>query len=209
MLDRERPFGVLAQRQARDAQVAGLFLHPARIGEHQACDAALRNGEHPAFLVGKTWVLSDEEREAEMLPFLGRVLRISPHYRRARRRCWARMVGKDWKGAAEDLLLSRQLQPTEDWIARQTKWMVDKLRLQGHELHEAEQHEAAAEMLALGLQLAPEDDDLMRRQAWNLKQSGTPEAVTQARLAAGPDDFGLRLRFDHGWVIDRRFDLVV
>ena len=33
--DRDRPLGVLAQREARHAECGGLFLQAARIGEHQ------------------------------------------------------------------------------------------------------------------------------------------------------------------------------
>src|SRR5579864_4297263 len=37
LLDGRRPLGILAQRQARDAERSRLLLHAARVSEHQAC----------------------------------------------------------------------------------------------------------------------------------------------------------------------------
>ncbi len=178
---------------------------------HEACDRALEFGDSVDFLVAKSRVLGEEGRHEEALVVLDRALRMAPQEGSVRkRRFWSlRKLGHDWIAAGENILLARQLDPTNKWVSGHVDYMIDKLRYEGDVLSKAGEYAAAADFFTLGLRLAPDDKDLMHRQAWNQKQLGTTRDDVQLQLDASPDDYELRLRIDHGWAANQRFDLVV
>ena len=105
-----------------------------------------------------------------------------------------------------DLLLVRQLRPSDTWIAEQTDWMVKWLRSDGDRLRRDGNNDAAAKRYELALKLGPNQRDLRQRMG-----TGDRNDVERLRkeLAGKPDDFAAHLRVDHALAAQNRFAEVV
>jgi tetratricopeptide (TPR) repeat protein len=191
-----------------DSDRCKVLRHEHKLSEaHVACDAALSFGDDPRSLTGKLRILKEQERYAEMLPYADRALRISPeNHDPLRLRYNARLKIKDYLGAARDLALLRQLQPTESGHLKQIDWMVKRMRYDGDQLRKAGNGTQAALYYQLALQLAPEDADLKHRMAFADKGN---LARLKSDLASNPDDFEAHLRVDNALAVQRRFGEVV
>ncbi|MBW2700506.1 MAG: DUF4034 domain-containing protein [Deltaproteobacteria bacterium] len=174
----------------------------------KACDAALAFGDHPHFLIEKAKLFDSKKQAAERLPWLDRALRLDPQERGAlQKRFYARAKTKNYTGAALDLILARQLSPTNEILADNVKWLRDTLRFEGDQLYKAGQHKRALRLFSLGSQLDPDDNDLRYRAGWAQKQGGL--ITSEAELAAKPDDFELRLQRDNALAAKHKFGEVV
>lgn len=172
-----------------------------------ACDAALQFGDDPRLLENKLWLLLKQKRYEDMLPLADRALSMSPqHAGVLKLRYHARLQTDDYVGAAEDLLVERQLRPADSWIAEQTDWMVGRLRADGDRLRKAGNSDAAARHYEIALKLAPRQSDLRRRMG-----EGDRDDVERLleELETHPDDFDAHLRVDHALALEHRYAEVV
>jgi hypothetical protein len=177
---------------------------------HVACDRALAVGDETRALSAKAHLLRTEHQDAAALQLLDRSLRIEPHDRDAlEARTAVRIELGDIAGAASDALASWHLDPTDPHVAKEVKYLVDKLRYDGDQLRKAKKGAQAAKLYSLGLQLAPDDRDLLIRLGLSEKSTDLSAAAIGAQLDAAPDDFELRLRIDAGLAASNRYADVV
>lgn len=173
---------------------------------HQACDEALSHGDEADVLYTKVRIFQLEQRYTEMLPFIERGQRLSPHYAELRASgVDARMKAEDYFGAATDLMVFRHLEPTQKRFMDHTVWLARKLMGQGDELMAAGNDEKAAEYLELALKLVPNRqiaDRLAKADSGRLPQ-------LQAKAQADQRDFATRLRIDHVLASQQRWPEIV
>jgi tetratricopeptide (TPR) repeat protein len=174
----------------------------------RACDAAVRAGDEVRFYIEQSRLYDFDEEPEKVLAAVDRALRLEPQHREALgRRSWALIKLERYLDAAKDLITLRHLVPADDRTAENVKWLVNKLREQGDILYRAGKREEAMPYFTLGLQLAPDDNDMRGRAAWAQKEAGL--GALDAKIAAAPDDYELRLQRDHALAATGRFDEVV
>lgn len=174
---------------------------------YQECANALKYGEETSALVNTAYLFYDDKGQTEALAHVERALRLDPQNRDALGlRLTLRNESADYLGAARDLVQLRHLMPTNEWTAGRVSWLVKKLTYEGYVRAKAGNEREAAPYFQLGLELDPDNADLMRRQGL-AAQSDVEALVLEA--ASRPHDFELRLRIDHAYATQRRFDEVV
>jgi Flp pilus assembly protein TadD len=176
----------------------------------KACDEALTHGDDPRILGERAEIFNAQERFAEALDPLDRALAIAPQDReclRARAIARGRAEGttRDITGSAQDMLVARRLDPSDERQEQSVRWMLQKLRYDAGQAAQAGKPEEEKRLRALAEAIAP--------------GSGAPQgpaaatdaqiAELQAAVAAAPDDFDVRLRLDAALVPHRRFDDII
>lgn len=213
-----REYAALSSSNPRLAALGGyeavdrcnLLTHAKRWtqAEH-ACDLALSFGDEPEFLIQRASLHLHRDSPRLAIELLDRALVRVPFLPDAlRHRYRARTKLEDWIGAAQDVMVLRQLDPSDADIAEIATWMVDKLRYEGDQHRKAGRQDEAAALFEVGLQLAPDDFDLMSRRGFN-RLEGSGVADLQARVETTPDDYRQHLELDHALATQRRFDEVV
>lgn len=210
MMDAVKVASADLRRNPRLALVPGLLeLDRCRHLEEQGdIDAALRAcekaGALPQAMCTRAQILNQHDRSKEALPVLDAALRLDPQHREClRQRERARRTTEDYVGAAQDLLVARRIDPTDDTLEPVIHWTIQRLRYDAFQAAKAGDKDLETRLRTLA--------DAIRPGAGAMPDVASNQGIIdlQLQVADAPDDFELRLKLDQALVAHRRFDDIV
>jgi len=170
------------------------------------CRNAASKGPVPRIACRYGDMLTRREAYAQAAPVLEAALRVDPQERTCLvARSWVHKHDDAFEAAANDLLLARRLDPTNDDIQKSLSFILKRLRYDAREAGKRGDDETDKRLRALANDISPGAGDPRA----NLGLSATNLEALRKEVEAAPRDFKLHIKLDQALAREKRFDEIV